>query len=179
MYFSCFYLVVDCEVGELQCLFCVVVQQGYVVSEGWCVCCDGLLFCVSVVIELVVEVGELLGFVKIICDIIEQWQVQWLLCDVQCVLCNIQQFEMVGWFSRGLLYEFNNLLIIIGNVLDLLLLCVSGDDVCVVELFDVVQVVIDRGVLLICQLLVFSIGQILIWELVDINMLVWQWLLDL
>ncbi len=131
------------------------------------------------VIEPVVEAGELLGFVKITRDITEQWQAQRLLRDAQRALRNTQQFETVGRLSRGLSHEFNNLLTTIGNALDLLSLRVSGDDARAAELLDAAQAATDRGALLTRQLLAFSTGQTLIREPLDINALVLQWLPDL
>ena len=178
-HFSRFYLAADREAGEPQRLLRVAAQQGHVASEGWRVRRDGSSFRASVVIEPVVEAGELLGFVKITRDITEQWQAQRLLRDAQRALRNTQQFETVGRLSRGLSHEFNNLLTTIGNALDLLSLRVSGDDARAAELLDAAQAATDRGALLTRQLLAFSTGQTLIREPVDINTLVRQWLPDL
>ena len=178
-HFSRFYLASDREAGEPQRLLRVAAQQGHVASEGWRVRRDGSSFRASVVIEPVVEAGELLGFVKITRDITEQWQAQRLLRDAQRALRNTQQFETVGRLSRGLSHEFNNLLTTIGNALDLLSLRVSGDDARAAELLDAAQAATDRGALLTRQLLAFSTGQTLIREPVDINTLVRQWLPDL
>lgn len=178
-HFGRFYLAADREAGEPQRLLRHAAQHGHVASEGWRVRRDGSSFRASVVIEPVVEAGELLGFVKITRDITEQWQAQRLLRDAQRALRNTQQFETVGRLSRGLSHEFNNLLTTIGNALDLLSLRVSGDDARAAELLDAAQAATDRGALLTRQLLAFSTGQTLIREPLDINALVLQWLPDL
>ena len=177
-HFSRFYLAADREAGEPQRLLRVAAQQGHAASEGWRVRRDGSLFRASVVIEPVVEAGELLGFVKITRDITEQWQAQRLLRDAQRALRNTQQFETV-YGSVAASHEFNNLLTTIGNALDLLSLRVSSDDARAAELLDAAQAATDRGALLTRQLLAFSTGQTLIRESVDINALVRQWLPDL
>lgn len=178
-HFGRFYLATDREAGEPQRLLRVAAQQGHVASEGWRVRRDGSSFRASVVIEPVIDTGELLGFVKITRDITEQWQAQRLLRDAQRALRNTQQFETVGRLSRGLSHEFNNLLTTIGNALDLLSLRVNGDDARAAELLDAAQAATDRGALLTRQLLAFSTGQTLIREPQDLNALVRQWLPDL
>ncbi|HFT6992621.1 two-component system sensor histidine kinase NtrB [Stenotrophomonas maltophilia] len=178
-HFGRFYLPAERDAGEPQRLLRLAAQHGHVASEGWRVRHDGSSFRASVVIEPVIEGGELLGFVKITRDITEQWQAQRLLRDAQRALRNTQQFETVGRLSRGLSHEFNNLLTTIGNALDLLSLRVSGDDVRAAELLDAAQAATDRGALLTRQLLAFSTGQTLIREPLDMNALVRQWLPDL
>jgi len=177
-HFGRFYLPAEREAGEPQRLLKLAAQQGQYASEGWRIRRDGSTFRASIVIEPVVEDGELLGFVKITRDITEQWQAQRLLRDAQRALRNTQQFETVGRLSRGLSHEFNNLLTTIGNALDLLSLRVAGD-ARASELLDAAQTATDRGALLTRQLLAFSTGQTLIREPVDINMLLQQWLPDL
>lgn len=177
-HFGRFYLPAEREAGEPQRLLRLAAQQGQYASDGWRLRRDGSTFRASIVIEPVVEDGELLGFVKITRDITEQWQAQRLLRDAQRALRNTQQFETVGRLSRGLSHEFNNLLTTIGNALDLLSLRVTGD-ARASELLDAAQTATDRGALLTRQLLAFSTGQTLIREPVDINMLLQQWLPDL
>ncbi len=177
-HFGRFYLPADREAGEPLRLLRLAAQHGHVASEGWRVRRDGSSFRASVVIEPVMEAGELLGFVKITRDITEQWQAQRLLRDAQRALRHTQQFETVGRLSRGLSHEFNNLLTTIGNALDLLSLRVASD-VRASELLDAAQAATDRGALLTRQLLAFSTGQTLIREPVDINTLLQQWLPDL
>ncbi len=62
-HFGRFYLATEREAGEPQRLLRLAAQQGHVASEGWRVRRDGSSFRASVVIEPVVEAGELLGFV--------------------------------------------------------------------------------------------------------------------
>jgi len=174
-HFSRFYLADEREAGEPQRLLRVAAQQGHVASEGWRVRRDGSSFRASIVIEAVVENGELLGFVKITRDITEHWQAQRLLRDAQRALRQTQQFETVGRLSRGLSHEFNNLLTTIGNALDLLSLRV-GSDARAAELLGTAQTATDRGALLTRQLLAFSTGQTLIREPLDINQQISEWL---
>ncbi|WP_075674627.1 PAS domain-containing sensor histidine kinase [Stenotrophomonas sp. TD3] len=177
-HFGRFYLPAERESGEPQRLLRLAAQQGQYASEGWRLRRGGSTFRASIVIEPVVEDGELLGFVKITRDITEQWQAQRLLRDAQRALRHTQQFETVGRLSRGLSHEFNNLLTTIGNALDLLSLRVAGD-VRASELLEAAQTATERGALLTRQLLAFSTGQTLIREPVDINALLQQWLPDL
>ncbi|WP_429621172.1 two-component system sensor histidine kinase NtrB [Stenotrophomonas sp. AN71] len=177
-HFGRFYLPADREAGEPQRLLRLASQQGQYASEGWRMRRDGSTFRASIVIEPVVESGELLGFVKITRDITEQWQAQRLLRDAQRALRHTQQFETVGRLSRGLSHEFNNLLTTIGNALDLLSLRVTAD-ARATELLDAAQSATDRGALLTRQLLAFSTGQTLIREPLDLNALLVQWLPDL
>lgn len=80
-YFSCFYLVEVLVCGQFGYEFEMVYEWGFFEDEGWCVCKDGLLFWVNVVIMVMCNlVGELVGFVKVMCDFI-QW------CNYEEVLC--------------------------------------------------------------------------------------------
>lgn len=119
-HFGRFYLPADRDTGEPQRLLRLAAECGHHAAEGWRVRRDGSPFRASVVVESVVENGELVGFVKITRDITEQWQAQRLLRDAQRALRQTQQFETVGQLSRGLAHEFNNLLTTIVNALDLL-----------------------------------------------------------
>jgi len=174
-HFSRFYLPDERQAGEPERLLRLAAQNGHVSSEGWRVRRDGASFRASIVIEAVVENGELLGFVKITRDITEQWQAQRLLRDAQRALRQTQQFETVGRLSRGLSHEFNNLLTTVGNALDLLSLRV-GSDARAADLLATAQAATDRGALLTRQLLAFSTGQTLIREPLDINQQIQQWL---
>ncbi|MDH0171375.1 ATP-binding protein [Stenotrophomonas sp. GD04145] len=170
-HFGRFYLPADRDAGEPQRLLRLAAQQGHCSAEGWRVRRDRASFRASIVIEPVLENGELLGYVKITRDITEQWQAQRLLRDAQRALRQTQQFETVGRLSRGLSHEFNNLLTTIGNALDLLALRV-GSDPRAHELLSTAQTATDRGALLTRQLLAFSTGQTLIREPVDVNELI-------
>lgn len=170
-HFSRFYLPAEREAGEPQRLLRLAAGSGHHAGEGWRLRRDGSSFRASIVIEPVVENGELLGFVKITRDITEHWQAQRLLRDAQRALRQTQQFETVGRLSRGLAHEFNNLLTTIGSALDLLALRI-GDDGRAGELLATAQAASDRGALLTRQLLAFSTDQTLIRESLDINALV-------
>nr|WP_303639165.1 PAS domain-containing sensor histidine kinase [Stenotrophomonas sp. 704A1] len=174
-HFGRFYLPADRDAGEPQRLLQLAAQNGHHAAEGWRVRRDGSSFRASVVIEPVVENGQLLGFVKITRDITEHWQAQRLLRDAQRALRQTQQFETVGQLSRGLAHEFNNLLTTIGNALDLLS-ARMGDDARANALLATAQAASDRGALLTRQLLAFSTGQTLIREPLDLNQRIGQWL---
>jgi len=174
-HFGRFYLPADRDTGEPQRLLRLAAECGHHAAEGWRVRRDGSPFRASVVIESVVENGELVGFVKITRDITEQWQAQRLLRDAQRALRQTQQFETVGQLSRGLAHEFNNLLTTIVNALDLLS-ARMGDDERANALLTTAQAASDRGALLTRQLLAFSTGQTLIRETLDINARIRDWL---
>lgn len=63
----------DVVVGVLFCGLEMVWCEGCFEVEGWCVCSDGSCFFVYVIIDVIYEDGELVGFVKVICDIMEWW----------------------------------------------------------------------------------------------------------
>lgn len=170
-HFGRFYLDKDRDAGEPQRLLQLAARDGHHASEGWRLRKDGSSFRASIVIEPVVEQGQLLGFVKITRDITESWQAQRLLRDAQRALRQTQQFETVGRLSRGLSHEFNNLLTTIGNAIDLVSLRV-GQDPRAQELLASAQAATDRGALLTRQLLAFSSGQTLVRDRVDINALI-------
>ncbi|WMJ68983.1 PAS domain-containing sensor histidine kinase [Stenotrophomonas sp. 24(2023)] len=170
-HFGRFYLPAERDAGEPERLLRLAERDGRHAGEGWRVRRDGARFRASVVIEPVIEHGQLLGFVKITRDITESWQAQCLLRDAQRALRQSQQFETVGRLSRGLSHEFNNLLTTIGNALDLLSLRIGNDDRAV-ALIASAQAASDRGALLTRQLLAFSADQTLVREPVDVNALI-------
>ncbi|MGH8465152.1 MAG: PAS domain S-box protein, partial [Pseudomonas sp.] len=170
-HFGRFYLPADRDTGEPQRLLRLAAECGHHAAEGWRVRRDGSPFRASVVIESVVENGELVGFVKITRDITEQWQAQRLLRDAQRALRQTQQFETVGQLSRGLAHEFNNLLTTIVNALDLLS-ARMGDDERANTLLTTAQAASDRGALLTRQLLAFSRKQVLRPEVLEMNTIV-------
>lgn len=177
-HFGRFYLPAERDAGEPLHLLRLAARNGHHDCEGWRVRRDGSSFRASIVIEPVIDGGDLLGFVKITRDITEQWQAQRLLRDAQRALRQTQQFETVGQLSRGLAHEFNNLLTTIGTALDLLS-ARMGDDARANALLATAQAASDRGALLTRQLLAFSTGQTLIREPLDINARVGAWLPEL
>lgn len=86
-YFLVFYIELDCVVGELVCGFVYVCKYGCFENKVWCVCKDGLLFWVYVVIDWIDDdEGCFIGFVKIMCDVIEVRCVEEVLEEMCLVL---------------------------------------------------------------------------------------------
>lgn len=148
-YFFCFYIFEDCEVGELVCGLVVVECEGCFEKEGWWVCKDGSCFWVNVVIDLICDSdGWLIGFVKVICDIIYWIEVE---CELEWVcqeLFQVQKMEFLGYFIGGVVYDFNNLLMVIIGSFGLLKKCLFGDQ-CIVDFLQNVLEVVQCGVNLI------------------------------
>jgi PAS domain S-box-containing protein len=91
--------------------------EGRYEFEGWRVRKDGTKFWASVVIDPILEEGELVGFAKVTRDVTDRYEAQKVLRETQEQLALSQKMEAVGQLSGGIAHDFNNLLMIVqGNL---------------------------------------------------------------
>lgn len=167
-HFSRFYTEADRNAGEPEHGLLMAKLNGRHEKEGWRLRKDGSRFWASVVIDPIWQDGRLLGFAKITRDITERHEAQLRLEQTQHALAQSQKIEAIGKLTLGLSHDFNNLLAVIVNSLDLILIH-RQDASRTHELVEGALHAAERGSLLTRQLLAFAKGQNLTPERTDIN----------
>jgi len=169
-HFSRFYTAEDVASGLPEQGLEAAREAGRFAAEGWRVRKDGSRFRASVVIDPVYEDGRLVGFAKVTRDITERYQAEQQLELAREALLESQKMESIGKLTLGLAHDFNNLITIIVNSVELVGRRVGADaDPRTRTLLDTALKACDRGSLLTRQLLAFGRGQALAPELCDIN----------
>lgn len=167
-HFSCFYTSEDAAAGLPAHGLRQARNHGRYEAEGWRLRKDGSRFWASVVIDPIIDNGELIGFAKITRDFTERHLAQLELQEAQHALAHSQKIEAVGKLTLGLAHDFNNLLGIIINSLDLINLQPSANQR-TRELTEGALRAADRGALLTRQLLCFGRGTPLATSRCDVN----------
>ena len=124
---------------------------------------DGSRFRASVILERVAD-AQGARVLVLIRDITEVFQTQKRVREAQEVALRAQRLDAVGKLTLGLSHDFNNLLSVIGNSLDMLSLRRSGDE-SVRRILDVAHRAVERGTQLTRQMLAFGRGQTLVPQL--------------
>lgn len=166
-HFSIFYTPGDRESGLPARGLETARVTGRFEAEGWRLRKDGTRFHASVVIDRIVQDGQLLGFAKITRDITERYEAQQAIQEAQRAAVHSQKLEAIGKLTLGLAHDFNNLLTVIINSLDLIALR-PGADARTREIVDTALRASDRGAVLTRQLLAFGRGQMLAPECVEV-----------
>lgn len=104
-------------------------------------------------------------------DVTEIFQTQKRVREAQEVALRAQRLDAVGKLTLGLSHDFNNLLSVIGNSLDMLSLRRSGDE-SVRRILDIAHRAVERGTQLTRQMLAFGRGQTLVPQLSQVDDLV-------
>lgn len=170
-HFSRFYLPADRDAGEPEYGLRMARENGRYEKEGWRLRKDGSHFWASVVIDPILVDGQLIGYAKIARDITERHESALRLAEAQNALLQAKKIEAIGKLTLGLSHDFNNLLGVIVNSLDLIS-AHRDDEKRVTRLVEGALRAADRGMLLTRQLLSFARGQALAPEVRDINELV-------
>jgi len=105
----------------------VARAEGRFEAEGWRVRKDGSRFRASVVIDPVLEDGELVGYAKVTRDITERYEAEQELEQARKALLEAQKMESIGKLTVGLAHDFNNLNTIMINSLELIGARHAGD----------------------------------------------------
>lgn len=169
-HFSRFYTREDRDAGEPARGLLMARLNGRHEKEGWRLRKDGSRFWAHVVIDPIWQDGRLVGFAKIARDITERREARRRLEEAQRALARSQRIEAVGKLTLGLSHDFNNLLGVIVNSLDLIMIH-RNDAARTAELVEGAMRAAERGSLLTRQLLAFAKGQPLAPERSDINAL--------
>ena len=169
-HFSRFYSADDAAAGVPERNLQTARAEGRYVGEGWRIRKDGTRFHASVVIDPILQDGQLLGFAKITRDITERYEAEQRLEQARHSLLQSQKMEAIGKLTLGLAHDFNNLLTIIINSLDIIDGRVRDERVS--RMVETALRAAERGALLSRQLLTFGRGQNLAPERLDINALI-------
>jgi PAS domain S-box-containing protein len=167
-HFSRFYTPEDVEDGAPQKGLDTAREQGRFAAEGWRLRKDGTRFFASVVIDPIWSEGELIGYAKVTRDVTERIEAQRRIHDGQLALLQAQKMEAIGKLTLGLSHDFNNLLAVVINALDLISVRVT-DDPRLTRNVEAALRAAERGALLTRQLLTFGRGQNLTPLPTDVN----------
>lgn len=170
-HFSRFYVQTDQDAGEPEYGLRMARENGRYEKEGWRLRKDGARFWASVVIDPIFKDGQLIGYAKVTRDITERHESALRLAEAQSALLQAKKTEAIGKLTLGLSHDFNNILGVIVNSLDLIS-AHREDEQRVSRLVDGAIRAADRGMLLTRQLLSFARGQALAPETLEINQLV-------
>lgn len=167
-HFSRFYTPEDRAGGLPQRTLEEAAREGRHTAEGWRVRKDGSRFWASVVVDAIHRDGRLVGFAKVTRDITERRIAQQQLERSREALARSQRLEAMARLTAGLAHDFNNLMTVIVNSLDLVE-CFGDDPQRRRELLQPAHRAADHASLLTRQLLSFSRGQALAPERLDVN----------
>lgn len=169
-HFSIFYTPDDVSQGLPSKGLETARQAGRYEAEGWRVRKDGILFRANVIIDPVWQDGKLVGFAKVTRDITEKYQTIQSLRETERALAQSQKLEAIGRLTLGVAHDFNNVLAVVVNSLDLL--AKKETDEKKGRLIKAAAEAAERGSHLSRQLLAFTRGQDLQPEPYDVNELI-------
>lgn len=167
-HFSSFYTEEDRHAGLPDIALATAAREGRFEREGWRVRKDGSKFWAHVIIDPVHNhMGNLIGFAKITRDVTERRNTEEELAKAKEALFQSQKLEAIGKLTGGISHDFNNLLGVILNGLQILRM--GGDRTAQIKAIDTMERAAQRGSNLTKQLLAFARQQPLKPERVDIN----------
>lgn len=161
--FSRLFSAADTQRGAAQQAVARTLQQGSDQLSLAMVRKDGGRFRASMILERVADQRGVRVLV-LIRDVTEAFQTQKRVREAQEVALRAQRLDAVGKLTLGLSHDFNNLLSVIGNSLDMLSLRRSGDE-SVRRILDIAHRAVGRGTQLTRQMLAFGRGQTLMPQL--------------
>lgn len=129
---------------------------------------DGSRFRAAVILERVEGQRRVVALIR---DVTQAFQTQKRLREAQETALHAQRLDAVGKLTLGLSHDFNNLLSVIGNSLDMLSARRTGDE-SVRGILDIAHRAVQRGTLLTRQMLAFGRGQSLVPQLSRVDDLV-------
>jgi PAS domain S-box-containing protein len=172
-HFSRLFTAEDHAAGVPGQVLAIAASTGKYEAECWRIRKDGSRFWASVVIEPLRDAaGELTGFAKITRDMTESLQQQQALEQARSALAQAQKMEALGQLSGGIAHDYNNLLHVIRNAVELLQRRLGAVDADALRLIEMVKRNADRAAALTQRLLAFSRLQPLEARAVDPNKLV-------
>ncbi|MEN5206851.1 ATP-binding protein [Stenotrophomonas terrae] len=161
--FSLLFSAADSQRGVAEQAVARTLEQGIEQLSLAMVRNDGVRFRASVMMERVSDPAGSRVLV-LIRDITEIFQTQKRVREAQEIALRAQRLDAVGKLTLGLSHDFNNLLSVIGNSLDMLSLRRSGDE-SVRRILDIAHRAVERGTQLTRQMLAFGRGQTLVPQL--------------
>jgi PAS domain S-box-containing protein len=171
--FARFYTEEDREAGLPQRAIAQARSAGKFEAEGWRVRKNGSRFWASVaIVPLHTPGGRLIGFAKLTRDMSERREQQQALESARAALVQSQKMEALGQLSGGIAHDYNNLLHVIRNAVELLGRRLSAEDPEAQRLIEMIKRNAERAATLTQRLLAFSRRQPLEVKAVDPNRLV-------
>lgn len=155
--FARFYTESDAQSGLPAQSLLNAAEHGRFSTEGWRIRKDGSRFWASVVIDPILEDGQLVGFAKITRDITDRYEANRQLQQSKRALLASQNLENVGKLTLGLAHDFNNLLTVMVNSIELMS-ARYPDDEKLEKLCAAAIRAADHGSLLTRQLLAYGRG---------------------
>ncbi|GJH35948.1 PAS domain-containing hybrid sensor histidine kinase/response regulator [Paraburkholderia hospita] len=167
-HFSCFYTEEDRASGLPAQTLAIARTDGRCEREGWRVRKDGSRFWAHAVVDAIRdEAGRLVGFAKVTRDVTERKKAAEALERASAALYQAQKMESLGQLTGGVARDFNNLLAVMSNGLDVLSLRLHEH--ADIRMLETVQRAVARGATLIQQLLSFARQQPLKAEKCNVN----------
>jgi PAS domain S-box-containing protein len=172
-HYSILYSEEDRESGIPEAALLEAKRDGKSASEGWRLRKDGSRLWAEVTIQAVCkDLGETIGFAKIVRDITERRRAQEALERTRDALVMSQKMETIGQLTGGIAHDFNNLLGAIIGSLDIAKKRLQTDDPKIHRLLDNAMQGALRGASLTQRMLAFARKQDLKPVVVDLPELV-------
>ena len=160
LHFSRFYTREDANAGLPMRGLEQARRDGRFEAEGWRVRRDGSRFWAHVVIDAIMDDGDLIGFAKITRDVTERREADRLLEQTRHELFQAQKMEALGKLTGGVAHDFNNVLQVLRGNLELLQ-SRHGGDAWSRERLDRAIDAVEHGATFAAQLLAFGRQQML------------------
>ena len=156
-HFSRFFTEEDQKAGLPQHVLQVAAREGKFVAEGWRVRKDGSRFYASTVVTALHDAkGQLIGFAKIARDVTERAQHQEALEQARAALAQSQKMEALGQLTGGMAHDFNNILHVIKNAIEIVQARVPALDPSAVKYLEMAKRNADRAAGVTRRLLAFA-----------------------
>ncbi len=156
-HFSRFFSEEDQKAGVPERALDVAARHGKYESEGWRVRGDGSRFYSrAVVTALYDSERKLTGFLKITRDVTEKVQQEQALEQARAALAQSQKMEALGQLTGGMAHDFNNILHVIKNSVEVLQARLGREDPVVARSLDAAKRNVDRAASVTQRLLAFA-----------------------
>ncbi len=132
---------------------------------------DGTRFRAALIVEQVGSASQP-RIMVVVRDITDYFQTQKRVREAQEIALRAQRLDAVGKLTLGLSHDFNNLLSVIANSLDMLAARRTGDE-SARRIMDIAHRAVERGTQLTRQMLAFGRGQTLVPQLSQVHDLVY------
>ncbi|HKU08586.1 MAG TPA: MHYT domain-containing protein, partial [Bradyrhizobium sp.] len=172
-HYGILHTVEDRDLGVPDLMLAAATRDGKSIGEGLRVRKDGSQFWAEATIRAVRnELGEAIGFAKIVRDVSERRRAQEALDRTRDALAVSQKMETIGQLTGGVAHDFNNILAVILGSLDLAKKRLHSEDPRILRLLDNAIQGAVRGASLTQRMLAFARKQDLKPVVVDVPELV-------
>ena len=172
-HFSRFFSEEDCKAGVPERALETAAKRGKFELEGWRIRSDGSRFYSRAVITALRNSSQqLLGFVKITRDVTERIQHEEALEQTRGVLAQSQKMQALGQLTGGMAHDFNNILHVIKNSIEIVQARLETPDPAVLKYLDTARRSADRAAAITQRLLAYARQQPLDPKVVNANKLI-------